>query len=122
LACSRWISRPFARPLESSRDIFPFSPTRMRLATVVLALPAVALLGTHRVAPAPRYTKLYTLKPKEGVFAYARISPDGRTLVYASEKSDARHPRGIKTAETVVDVATKKILYTEDGIDAYWSS
>jgi hypothetical protein len=93
----------------------------MRRATVMFVLPAVALLGAHRAPPAPRYTKLYTLKPKEGVFAYARISPDGRTLVYASEKSDARHPNGIKTAETVVDLATKKILFSEDGIDAYWS-
>ena len=41
--------------------------------------------------------------------------------MYASEKSDARHPNGIKTAETMVDLATKKILFTEDGIDAYWS-
>ena len=93
----------------------------MRLATVILVLPAVALLGARSTPPAPRYTKLYTLKPKEGVFAYARISPDGRTLVYASEKSDARHPNGIRTAETVVDLTTKKTLFSEDGIDAYWS-
>jgi hypothetical protein len=94
----------------------------MRLATVILVLPAIALLGAHRVPPAPRYTRLYTLKPKEGVFAYARISPDGQRLAYASEKSDARHPGGIKTAETVVDLTTKRFSFPEDGIDAYWSA
>jgi hypothetical protein len=95
----------------------------MRLTTVILALPAAVLFGAHTPSPAPspQYTKLFTLKPKEGVFAYARISPDGKTLVYASEKSDARHPGGIQTIETVVDLTTKKILFSEDGIDAYWS-
>ncbi len=93
----------------------------MRLPALLVALPALALLGPRPPSSGPKYSRLYTLKPKEGVFAYARISPDGRTLVYASEKSDARHPNGIKTAETMVDLATKKILFTEEGIDAYWS-
>jgi hypothetical protein len=93
----------------------------MRFPALFVALPALALLGPRSPSSGPKYSRLYTLKPKEGVFAYARISPDGRTLVYASEKSDARHPNGIKTAETMVDLATKKILFTEEGIDAYWS-
>jgi hypothetical protein len=90
---------------------------------LLFALSGVVALGPRVPPPTsgPQYSRLYTLKPKEGVFAYARISPDGHTLVYASEKSDARHPNGIKTSETVVDLATKKILFTEEGIDAYWS-
>jgi hypothetical protein len=84
-----------------------------------LALLSLALLGA---APAgPKYTRIFTLKPKEGVFAYARISPDGKTLVYASEKTDARHPNGLGLTETVVDLASRRILYTEQGLDAYWS-
>ena len=94
----------------------------MRLSLIVLALTAVTAPAAHKAPPSPQYTRLFTLKPKEGVFAYARISPDGRTLVYASEKSDARHPNGIRTVETVVDLTTKKILFSEDGIDAYWST
>jgi WD40-like Beta Propeller Repeat len=97
----------------------------MRLPTMCLLAP-LALMGatgrTPRPPAGPQYTHVYTLRPKEGVFAYARISPDGRALVYASEQSDARHPRGIRTQETIVDLATKKVLYTEGGIDAYWST
>ena len=59
------------------------------LSTRLLPLLAVLVAGVS-AAPAPPqatpvYTQLYTLKPKEGVFAYARISPDGRRLVYASQ-------------------------------------
>ncbi|MDB4873920.1 MAG: hypothetical protein JWM41_366 [Gemmatimonadetes bacterium] len=86
----------------------------------LLAL-AAAMMAQLAAGQTPKYTRLFSLKPKEGVFAYARISPDGRTLVYASEKTDARHPTGIRTLETVVDLATKKILFSEDGIDAWWS-
>ena len=87
--------------------------------------PVVALLtilaGFAAPPSSPVYTRVYTLKPKEGVFAYARISPDGKTLVYASAKTDARHPQGLGLSETIVDLATKRILYTENGLDAYWS-
>lgn len=70
--------------------------------------------------PATRFHRLYSLKPEEGVFAYARISPDGRVLVYASEARDLRN-RLTRTV-TVVDLETQKILFTEPGIDAYWST
>ena len=39
------------------------------------------------VAPttrAPRFERVYPLQPTEGVFAYSRISPDGRYLAYAA--------------------------------------
>ena len=69
----------------------------------------VALLGPRASSSGPQYARVYTLKPKEGVFAYARISPDGDTLVYASEKTT----RAIRTGSdrrTMVDLASKKIL------------
>jgi hypothetical protein len=87
---------------------------------LLLAL-AAAIVAQPAMAQTPTYTRLFSLKPKEGVFAYARISPDGRTLVYASEKTNARHPTGIRTLETVVDLTTKKVLFSEEGIDAWWS-
>jgi hypothetical protein len=42
--------------------------------------------------PAPRLERVYALQPEEGVFAYARISPDGRTLAYASETRPPAQP------------------------------
>src|SRR5437868_4396561 len=63
----------------------------------VAVAPATALLaitlwlggaaGAAR-APQPTFERLFPLAPAEGVFAYARISPDGRTLAYASEAAD----------------------------------
>jgi hypothetical protein len=96
----------------------------MRFATFVIALPTLALSSAPVSRPqqrAPQYTPLYALKPREGVFAYARISPDGKRLVYASEVNSRRPngPRGY--TETVVDLATGHILFSEPGIDAYWS-
>lgn len=69
----------------------------------------------------PRYTRVHTLKPKEGVFAYARISPDGKRLVYASQMS-ARSGAPRMWTETLVDLTTKKVVLSEPGIDAYWST
>jgi hypothetical protein len=96
----------------------------MRFATFVIALPTIALWSAPVSRPhqhTPRYTRLYALKPREGVFAYARIAPDGKRLVYASEVNSRRPngPRGY--TETVVDLATGNILFSEPGIDAYWS-
>jgi hypothetical protein len=93
----------------------------MRASLKLLPLSLLLMAGSRPPA-GPTYSRLYTLNPKEGVFAYARISPDGKTLVYASEMSDARHPNGMGLMETVVDLGTKKILYTESGLDAYWST
>jgi hypothetical protein len=53
------------------------------------------------------------------VFAYARISPDGKRLVYASSVQ-----RGLSLpqwTETIVELASGKILWTGAGIDAWWS-
>ena len=66
-------------------------------------------------ANAPTFKRVLELKPSEGVFAYARISPDGRTLAYASEMSGRR-------TVTVVDLESKQVLFSDPGIDAYWSN
>jgi hypothetical protein len=68
---------------------------------------------------APRYTRVYPLSPGEGVFAYSRISPSGRFLAYASEM---RNAAGLmSTTQTVVDLETQEVIFSEPGIDAYWS-
>src|SRR6476620_5727898 len=87
---------------------------------LVLSLAALSVFSSA-VAPAPHYDRVFTLKPKEGVFAYARISPDGKRLAYASQIS-ARPSAQRNWSVTAVDLASKKILFSENGIDAYWSN
>jgi hypothetical protein len=97
------------------------------------ALLAVGLGLTAQSAP-PQFTKAWPLAAAEGVFAYSRISPDGNYLAYASQKFDPTRPgrpsnenlygpSGSVTTQvvTVVDLRSEKILFTENGIDAYWS-
>ena len=91
----------------------------MRLWVLVLA--AVAALQGARPASGPVFDRVLPLAANEGVFAYARISPDGRFLAYASEMPDPARPRVVLTTQTVVDLATKQRLFAEPGIDAYWS-
>src|SRR2546430_17359310 len=87
---------------------------------LAMALVVVATLSAQRSAT-PRFTRLLALDPDEGVFAYARISPDGRTLVYASEARNPTRGRNQTQIVTLVDLATQNVLFTERGIDAYWS-
>ena len=91
---------------------------------LVLSLPALSIVS-FAIAPAPprgpHYEHLFTLKPKEGVFAYARISPDGKRLAYASQIS-ARPSAQRGWSVTAVDLTTQKTLFSENGIDAYWSN
>lgn len=62
--------------------------------------------------------KMLPLRPDEGVFAYSRISPDGRVLAYASETT----VNG-KLARTTnfIDLKTRKVLHAEPGLDSYWA-
>ena len=93
----------------------------MRLLTALIVVSAVAFSGAQAPTHTPRYEKVYTLQPREGVFAYARIAPDGKRLVYASRVS-ARNPNApTGYIETVVDLASGSVLFSEPGIDAYWS-
>src|SRR3954464_7832194 len=87
----------------------------IRNAILLLALVAAELPAQK----APRYTKIPRLTPREGVFAYARISPDGKRLVYASNITRGNSPT--QWTETIVDLASSKTLWTGGGIDAYWS-
>ena len=83
-----------------------------------------ALVGFGLLLPGPqtsgaRYERAYPLSPGEGVFAYSRISPSGRYLAYASQ---TRNRAGrMTTTQTVVDLETQGVLFSEPGIDAYWS-
>ena len=81
----------------------------------------IGCVVTAPAARAPRFERVYELPPSQGVFAYSRISPDGRYLAYAAESREG--PRGRLTRTiTVVDLQTRKILFTEPGIDAYFST
>jgi len=94
----------------------------------VSALVAAGVLAASAQSAQVRYERLFPLKSEEGVFAYARISPDGRTLAYASIMPDparlaaAGLPRQpSRTTQTVVDLKTGAVQFAEAGIDAYWS-
>jgi WD40 repeat protein len=69
----------------------------------------------------PTFQKVYPLGPREGVFAYARIGPDGRYLAYASQASSQLKPGALTQTVTLVNLSTKRIEFTEPGIDAYFS-
>jgi hypothetical protein len=97
-------------------------------------LAVVALAGVSAPAQTPTFKQAYPLGPTEGVFAYSRISPDGNYLAYASQSYDTTRPRqqppenlygpnGTVTGQTVtiVDLRSGKVLFTERGIDPYWS-
>src|SRR5262245_9831035 len=96
----------------------------MRIASVCAGLVATVLLtitaGSRTHAAGVTFQRLYERKPGEGVFAYARISPNGQLLAYASELPSPVTRRIVQT-ETVIDLKTKQVLFTEEGIDAYWS-
>jgi hypothetical protein len=90
------------------------------VAIAVVNLAALAVLESGPAARGPAFARAYALAPAEGVFAYSRISPDGKLLAYASEGASplGRFSRTIK----VVRLATGEILFSEPGIDAYWST
>jgi Tol biopolymer transport system component len=93
------------------------------LALAPLAVAGVLVAGCTPTAlgseSATKFERVFELKPNEGVFAYSRISPDGRTLAYASEISENGR---ISQTVTVVDLASKKVVFAERGIDAYFSN
>jgi hypothetical protein len=92
----------------------------MRIARLFIVLSAATFLSAQQPVAATRYERVYILKPKEGVFAYARISPDGNRLAYASQIS-ARPSSQRGWSVTLVDLPTQKTLFSQQGIDAYWS-
>jgi len=108
---------------------------RAGVGSFATAAVVLAFVTGGSAAQKPEFTQAYALKPAEGVFAYSRISPDGNFLAYASLTYDTSRPRpqspenlyaapGTATdmgTVTVVDLRSGKVLFTERGIDAYWS-
>ena len=90
----------------------------MKLTSLLVGLTLLGVQAAPRPAPV-RFERVYPLQPDEGVFAYARISPSGRLLAYASEMPAGRR---VTQTVTVVDLRTGQTLFTEPGIDAYWSN
>lgn len=68
----------------------------------------------------PTFERVLALDTGVGVFAYSRISPDGRFLAYAAETRTGVRNRLERTI-TVVDLRDGRVLFTEPGIDAYFS-
>ena len=95
-------------------------PFHRRLLVAFGLLFGVVASGSARTT-AVTFEKIFPLKPNEGVFAYARISPNGRYLAYASEMPNPAG-RGITQTETVVDLKDQRVLFTEPGIDGYFSN
>jgi hypothetical protein len=95
-------------------------PVRLLALAVLVALAAAGCIEASggTLAP-PRLTRVFRLPDGEGVFAYARISPDGRYLAYAAQLSGVSHwnSRVIR----VVELSTGRIVFTEPGVDAYFS-
>ena len=92
----------------------------MRRAPILLAVFASSYVSPSRSDTAgAKFSRVFELQPREGVFAYSRISPDGRLLAYASEMPENGR---VVTSVTVVELATKKVLFRERGIDAYFSN
>ena len=97
----------------------------IRTRSVARALwPAVVLActSTDVVAPWPsNLHRVHELGGDEGVFAYSRISPNGRFLAYSSEARGIPSGSGRAQVVTVVDLAGHGVVFSEPGIDAYWS-
>jgi hypothetical protein len=89
---------------------------------VRIALLLPALLFSIDSTSEVRYERVHALRPDEGVFAYARVTPDGRYLAYASQERDIPRGAPVGRTVTVVDLGTREVMYTEPGIDAYWSN
>ena len=76
--------------------------------------------SAHDLAPKSNaLVRIHDLDSEERVFAYSRISPDGRLLAYTSERQrrDGSADRMVK----VINIQTKSAVFAESGIDPYWS-
>jgi hypothetical protein len=67
-----------------------------------------------RPGGAQTFEMVFGLQKSEEVFAYSRVSPDGRILAYTSGAGRARHIN-------VVDLSTKRVIFSAPGVDAYFS-
>jgi hypothetical protein len=80
------------------------------------------LIASAPVTRGPTFERVHALKQGEGVFAYSRISPDGRYLAYASEAAKPRRRREVDRTVTVVDLRERRVVFREAGIDGYFST
>ena len=94
----------------------------VRILTVVLLGAGLAVDGSAARQRLPTVKPIYPLSSGEGVFAYSRISPNGRLLVYTSETKPASGGLGLNRTVTVVDLEARRVLFAELGVDAYWST
>ena len=94
-------------------------------ATLSACMAAAIACGGIRLPRPPqantRIDRVYALQNGETVFAYARISPDGRKLAYSSETRDSTAVDGYQRTVRVIDLKTQQIVFDEHGIDGYWS-
>ena len=86
----------------------------------ILAAAAVLLITPWTTAGVT-FERLISLKPTEGVFAYARISPSGKYLAYASEMPTP-DGKGITQTETIISLPDTRVIFTAPGIDGYFSN
>ena len=91
---------------------------RTRLRACRRIAPSFAFILYLFVAPvvlvAQRFDRVLTLQPNERIFAYARVSSDGRLLAYTSG-------RGSDRTVIVTDLYTHDVLFAEAGMDAFFS-
>jgi len=87
----------------------------------LLAIILPALFWNAAAAQVPAFERAFPLRPEEGVFAYSRISPDGRYLAYASMARDPRKTPGVPMTINIVDLHNQRVLFSERGLDGYWS-
>jgi hypothetical protein len=109
-------------PMPTHRSPRTTASHRRRALGAIAAVALLASIASIASAPldaqTPRFDRVFPLDSNEGVFAYARISPDGRYLLYASERHRAGAPPQM---ETLVDLRDKRVLWEDRGIDGYWS-
>jgi hypothetical protein len=103
-----------------------FTIFKMRLLSAGAVLSALLALGScggthwHELNVAPRLTRLLKLD-RQLVFAYSRISGDGKLLVYSSERDIGKPLVPTNQRLRVVDLRTSRTLFEDQGIDGYWS-
>jgi hypothetical protein len=96
--------------------------TRGRVAGLALAMAAVVpVLTPAATGPRLQLHRVLRLGPNEGVYAYSRIAPSGRFLVYASQQPSPDGRSLPQPAIRVVDLFTHTTAFTEPGVDGYWS-
>jgi hypothetical protein len=105
---------------------FPTQSSASRVTARLVVISVLGILGVVLDAcsgqpAAPEFKQILALKPEEGVFAYARISPDGRSLVYATEGSGTARTGGPFPTINVRDITNGSLLFSEPGVDGYWS-